>query len=311
MSFSRLQGESATGTRDVQAPGDIASLKAALAAAEARADASKKAEKQALDALKALEAKSQDMAKNVRKTQEAMSKMEAATKALRKEKQEGINLAVQVEKITESAIQKVTARITEEAKLKIGAAETSAAAAILELEGRLKRASDEAASAVSVQAYVAIDEAREMAKSAKAQAEKFEAILNEQVKALNELAEAEAKVLSLEEALLAARQQLQIENGETERVRIELDTAKRFVKIAIAKAEAAEKTLLDVKKSAEEAAEEREGSALRAIDAVKTAAKVRQEADKIAFEAEADALRSANATSHKASEARRLVDKSR
>jgi len=302
------QGESATGTRDVKIPEDIASLKDALAAAEARADASKKAEKKALDALTIMEARSQDMAKN---TREALSKLEAAEKKNRKEKQEGIDLAVQVETISQSAIQKVTARITEEAKLKVSAAETSAAAAILGLEERLQRAADETAAAVSVQSHVAIDEAREMARSAKAQAEKFEAILNEQVKALNELAEAEAKVLLLEEALLAARQQLQIENGETERVRIELDTAERFVQIATAKVVAAERTLLDVKKAAEEAAEEREGRALRAIDAVKTAAKVRQEANKVAFEAEADALRSANAKSHKASEARRLVDKSR
>ncbi|KAG0563439.1 hypothetical protein KC19_8G031600 [Ceratodon purpureus] len=309
---SVLKGEKVPGTKDVPIiPDDVESLKAALAAAEARADAARKNEKQALDTLAALEAKSQGSAKNAQSTREALSEIEGAKRAFHKEKEEGISLAVQVEKISESAIQKATARITEEAKLKVAAAETASAEAILELEARLRRAADEAAEAVAVEAHVAIDEARELAKSAKAQAEKSEAILNEQVKALNELVEAEAKVLVLEEALLAAGRQLQIANGETERFRIELDTAQRFVKTATARLEAAEQAILEAQIAAEKAAEERQGSALRAIDAVKTAARTRQEADKVAFEAEADALRSANATSHKASEARRLVDKSR
>ena len=304
-----LQG--VTDTKEMQIPDEAESLKAALAAAEARADASKKTEKQALDTLAAMKAKSQDVTKNVRNSREALSEMEAEKKALRIDKQAGISLALQVEKISGSAIQQATARITEEARLKVTAAETAAAEALSELEERLRRAADEAAEAVALEAHIAIDEAREVAKFAKVQAEKSEAILNEQVKALNELAEAEAKVLFLEEALVAARRELQIANGETERLRIELDTAKRFMKIATVRLETAERNVLEVQKAAEKAAEEREANALRAIDAVKTAAKTRQEADKVAFESEADALRSANATSHKASEARRLVDKSR
>ncbi|KAG0557919.1 hypothetical protein KC19_11G166400 [Ceratodon purpureus] len=308
VSVLKSQGESAIGSREFQIPEDIESLKAALATAEARADAAKKAENQALDALAIMEAKSQGAAKGAQNSQEGTLKME---EAFRIEKQEGISLAVQVEKISETAIQNATARIIEEAKLKVAAAQTAAAEAILELEERLRQAADEAASVVAMEAHVAIGEARAAAASAKAQADKFEAILNEQVKALNELAEAEAKVLSLEEALLTANRQLQIANGETERYRIELGTAQRFIKTATARVEAAEKTAIEIQKAAAEAAEERASSIERAIEAVKKASQARTDANKVAFEAEADALRSANATSHKASEARRLVDKSR
>lgn len=308
---SVLKGDGLRGTKEVPPPNDVESLKAALAAADARADAAIKTEKLALDRLAAMEAASQEAAKSARDSQEVLTEIEDTRRALRKEKQEGISLAVQIDKITESAIQKATVRITEEAKIRVAAAETASAEAILELEERLRRAADEVAEAVAVEAHVAIEEAREMAKAAKAQAEKSEAILNEQVKALNELGEAEAKVLSLEEALLATGRQLQIAKGETDRFRIELDTAQRFVQSAAARVEAAERNAAEFQKAAEEAAVERQGSALRAIDAVKTAAKTRREADKVAFEAEADALRSANAISHKSSEARRLVDKSR
>lgn len=211
-----VQDERATGSIEFQKPDDVESLRAALAAAEARAEASKKAEKQALDELAAMEAKLQDTA--AKSTKE----FEAAKEASRKEKQEALKLAVQVENISKIAIQNATERIAEEARVKVLAAETAAAEAILELEERLRVAADEAASAVATEASVAIDEARSAATSARAQAGKYEAILNEQVKALNELAEAEVKVLVLEEALLTADRQLRIAKGETDRYRIEL-----------------------------------------------------------------------------------------
>lgn len=301
---SVLKGENNNGSRGFQIPDDVESLKVALAAAEARADAAKKAEKQALEALTAMEGKSSDTVKTSRNMKQI--KLKGGN-----DDADGISLAVQVEKISEAAIQKATARITEDATLKVAAAETAAAEAVLQLEERLQRAVDEAASAVAGETQVAIDEARAAAKVAKAQAAKSEALLNEQVNVLNELAEIEAKMLVLEEALLAAGRQLQIANGETERVRIELDAVQSFIKTATARAEAAEKTIIEVQKAASKAADEREASALTAIDAVKKAAKARQVADKVAFEAEADALRSANDASHKASEARRLVIKSR
>ncbi|XP_024360714.1 uncharacterized protein [Physcomitrium patens] len=293
---SVLKGDRITGSRDVQAPDDVESLKAALAAAEARTDAAKQAEKKALDALAAMKNKSRDMAQNDQNSQEVF---------------EGISLAVQVEKISESTIQKATLRITEDAELKIAAAETAAAEVILELEDQFRRAAEDAVQAASVEAQVTIDEARAAVSAARVQAEKSEAILNKQVKALNELAEAEAKVLMLEEALLDAGRKLQLANGETERIRIELDSAQRFIKTATARAEAAERTAEELQRAAAKEAEERADSAQSAINAVKKATQVRLDADKIAFEAELDALRSANDTSHKASEARRLVDKSR
>lgn len=249
-----------------------------------------------MDALAAMESKSRDLARSDQTTQEAL---------------EGISLAVQVEKISESAIQRASMRITEDAELKVAAAETAAAEAILELEDQFRRAAEDAAQAANVEAQVLIDEARAAASAARVQAEKSEAILNEQVKALNELAEAEAKVLVLEEALLDAGLKLQLANGETERIRIELDSAQRFIKTATARAEAAERTAEELQRAVAKQAEERADSAKSAINAVKRAAQARQDADKIAFEAELDALRSANDTSHKASEARRLVDKSR
>lgn len=88
---SVLKGENNNGSRGFQIPDDVESLKVALAAAEARADAAKKAEKQALEALTAMEGKSSDTVKTSRNMKQI--KLKGGN-----DDADGISLAVQVEK---------------------------------------------------------------------------------------------------------------------------------------------------------------------------------------------------------------------
>lgn len=331
LAFICLQDENAS--KDgafVSFPDDVEALKAALLDYEARALAAEKAEKQALQALAAIGSKSQDSTKNlVQNTEEAVVELEAVKNAykteidkmskakkkvdlqLLEEKQESLDLAVRVEKIAELAISNATARIADEANLKVAAAETAAAEAIFQVEERVRHSADEASASVLMDARLALEEALAAAKTAKGQAEKAQACLVDQVGLQNELAELQAKLLSQEEALLSVGRHLQVAKGETERFRIELDEAQNFMKAATARVAAAEGVVLDVQKAAEQAAKDREESSQRAMDAIKKAARAKEDADKVAYKSEIDSLQDAISVSQKANEARRLAEKSR
>lgn len=312
----------------VSFPNDVEALKAALLDFEARALAAEKAENQALQALAAIRSKSQDSTKNlVQNTgvveleavkdayRTELDKMSKAKKKvdlqLFEEKQESLDLAVRVEKIAELAISNATARIADEANLKVAAAETAAAEAIFQVEERVRHSADEASASVLMDARLALEEALAAAKTAKGQAEKAQACLVDQVGLQNELAELQAKLLLQEEALLSVGRHLQVAKGETERFRIELDEAQNFMKAATARVAAAEGVVLDVQKAAEQAAKDREESSQRAMDAFKKAARAKEDADKVAYKSEIDSLQDAISVSQKANEARRLAEKSR
>ena len=331
LAFICLQDENAS--KDgafVSFPNDVEALKAALLDFEARALAAEKAEKQALQALAAIRSKSQDSTKNlVQNTEEAVVELEAVKDAYRteldkmskakkkvdlqlfEEKQESLDLAVRVEKIAELAISNATARIADEANLKVAAAETAAAEAIFQLEERVRHSADETSASVLMDARLALEEALAAAKTAKGQAEKAQACLVDQVGLQNELAELQAKLLLQEEALLSVGRHLQVAKGETERFRIELDEAQNFMKAATARVAAAEGVVLDVQRAAEQAAKDREESSQRAMDAIKKAARAKEDADKVAYKSEIDSLQDAISVSQKANEARRLAEKSR
>ena len=331
LAFICLQDENAS--KDgafVSFPNDVEALKAALLDFEARALAAEKAEKQALQALAAIRSKSQDSTKNlVQNTEEAVVELEAVKDAYRteldkmskakkkvdlqlfEEKQESLDLAVRVEKIAELAISNATARIADEANLKVAAAETAAAEAIFQVEERVRHSADETSASVLMDARLALEEALAAAKTAKGQAEKAQACLVDQVGLQNELAELQAKLLLQEEALLSVGRHLQVAKGETERFRIELDEAQNFMKAATARVAAAEGVVLDVQRAAEQAAKDREESSQRAMDAIKKAARAKEDADKVAYKSEIDSLQDAISVSQKANEARRLAEKSR
>lgn len=331
LAFICLQDENAS--KDgafVSFPNDVEALKAALLDFEARALAAEKAEKQALQALAAIRSKSQDSTKNlVQNTEEAVVELEAVKDAYRteldkmskakkkvdlqlfEEKQESLDLAVRVEKIAELAISNATARIADEANLKVAAAETAAAEAIFQVEERVRHSADETSASVLMDARLALEEALAAAKTAKGQAEKAQACLVDQVGLQNDLAELQAKLLLQEEALLSVGRHLQVAKGETERFRIELDEAQNFMKAATARVAAAEGVVLDVQRAAEQAAKDREESSQRAMDAIKKAARAKEDADKVAYKSEIDSLQDAISVSQKANEARRLAEKSR
>lgn len=331
LAFICLQDENAS--KDgafVSFPNDVEALKAALLDFEARALAAEKAEKQALQALAAIRSKSQDSTKNlVQNTEEVVVELEAVKDAYRteldkmskakkkvdlqlfEEKQESLDLAVRVEKIAELAISNATARIADEANLKVAAAETAAAEAIFQLEERVRHSADETSASVLMDARLALEEALAAAKTAKGQAEKAQACLVDQVGLQNDLAELQAKLLLQEEALLSVGRHLQVAKGETERFRIELDEAQNFMKAATARVAAAEGVVLDVQRAAEQAAKDREESSQRAMDAIKKAARAKEDADKVAYKSEIDSLQDAISVSQKANEARRLAEKSR
>lgn len=67
------------------------------------------------------------------------------TEQLVEAKQQGLDLAMKVEKMASIAVQEQTSLIAEEARLRIAAAQAASADVKLEMEGKIRVAADEAA----------------------------------------------------------------------------------------------------------------------------------------------------------------------
>lgn len=88
------------------------------------------------------------------------------------EKQEDVELAVQVEKLAELAFQQATSHLLEEAHLRVSAAETAAAEAVHHIEEQIRHATEGTISSILDQSKQAICKALFAAEQASNHAEK-------------------------------------------------------------------------------------------------------------------------------------------
>lgn len=298
---------------------DIKKLEDALNEANARAEAAEEGRDKAIDELGQAEVKLQEYSANIiRNTELAVSELEAAKVAFHQQlqkllndkmavesklvlaKQDAIDLAVQVEKFAEVAIQEATAHIVEEAKLRVSAAETSAADVTHQAEERLKNAVDNAASTVVTESKGVIDKSLAIAQVAREQANKAQAALNERLHLLDELVHSESSKISLQTTLHELQRQQKLVQNEVERLQFELKASEARLNAAEARAAASDKALLDIQESANKAALAQVESAKRALEVLKNAAAEREEAYANTFKMELESMQSAINASKKA-----------
>jgi len=298
---------------------DVKALKDALNEANARAAAAEEGREKAIDELGRAEVKLQEYSTNIiRNTELAVSELEAAKAAFHQQlkellddklsvesklvlaKQDAIDLAVQVEKFAEVAIQEATAHIVEEAKLRVSAAETSAADVAHQAEERLKDAADNAVSTVVTESKSVIDKSLAIAQVARDQANKAQVALNERLHVLDELVRSESSKISLQTNVHELERQQKLMQNEVDRLQVELKAAEARLNAAEARAAASDKLLLNIQESANKAALAQVENTKRALEVLKNAAAEREEASATTFKMEIESMQSAINASKKA-----------
>ncbi|KAH9315241.1 hypothetical protein KI387_023868, partial [Taxus chinensis] len=287
-------------------------MRAALEEANARAEAAEQDRKKAIDKLGRAEAKLQEYAGNmVRNTELAVDELKSARAAFHQQlqklideklameselvlaKQDAIDLAVQVERFAEIAIQEATAHIVEEAKLSVSAAETSAAEAIQQVEEKLRNDTDAVVSTMLTESKGAIVKSLTIAEMARENANKAQTALVERSNVLDKLVNYESSILSLQTTAHDLEGQLKLTQNEVERLDAERKAAEARLIAAEARAAASDKALLECQESANRASLAQEETAKHALDVLKKAAAETVEAATMTYKLEMESMISA------------------
>eukprot|EP01018_Ginkgo_biloba_P014005 Gb_18574 [translate_table: standard] len=291
---------------------EVAAMRVALQEANARAAAAEQGRRKATDELARVEVKQKEYADNlVHNTKLAVSELEAAKASFHQQiqklldeklavqselvlaKEDAIDLAVQVEKFAEIAIQDATAHIVEEAKLRVSAAETSATEATHQVEEKLRNAANDGSVTVVTESKDLVDKSFAIAEAAREQANKANAALHEGLHVLDKLVHVESSNLGLQNAVHNLERQLKATQNEIGKLQAELKAAEARANAAEAQAAASYKALLEVQESADRAALAQEETSKHALEVLKKAAAEREEAAARTFKLELESMQSA------------------
>ncbi|XP_057822676.1 uncharacterized protein LOC131035073 isoform X1 [Cryptomeria japonica] len=272
-------------------------MKAALEEANARAEAAEKGRKKAIDELGRAEAKLQEYAANlVSNTELAVAELNAAKDTFHQQlqhlldeklaikselvlaKQDAIDLAVQVERFAEIAIQEATAHIVDEANLRVSTAETSAAEVTQQVEEKLRNAADGIVSTVVTESKGAMNKSLAIAEVAREKANQAQAALAERSNVLDKLFNSESSNISLKTTVHDLERELRLSQNKVERLQAELKAVEARLNAAEARAAASDKALLEFQESANRASSAQEEAAKNALDFFKKASAGREEA---------------------------------
>ncbi|KAL2634517.1 hypothetical protein R1flu_005996 [Riccia fluitans] len=291
---------------------DPVSLTVALQASEARVLEIEREKKEAIDSLRRSEAKVEEYAAlMIRTTEETLKELENSKKLFKSElarvleeksafqqeaiqaKQDAVNLAVKIEKISESAIQEATQRLAEEAKLKGSAAETAAADAVVGLEESIRTAAADAAALVVTEAGSVMDEALAAAALAKQQATRAQEALAKGIEVFEELSNAKLTILSLQEKVSFLERELKLSQRMVENLRLELKASQARTDAADIRAAEAEAAVEDAQRASAEDGREREERTKAVLEEIKASLTSRTEAASVALQADLEALQAA------------------
>ncbi|CAM6100036.1 unnamed protein product [Calypogeia fissa] len=290
-------------------PDDPKALKAALLAAETRAREAEKARRDALEALSIAETKAQEYATAMARTSEdAIAQLGASKDRFKTElkkalaaksrqvgqaKQDAVNLAINVEKLADTAIRVATRSISQEARLKTARTETAAADAALRVQQSIRSATANAADLVMKEASSALTEALAVAAVAQEQAARAQEAREKQSKIIEELADARSSELIVKGKLEVLEQRLHVSESLVESLRAELAAGQVRIDEALERVTHAEDTVREVQAAAEKAAQEREESMKQALETIKASVVTRENSSNGALSADIEALKAA------------------
>lgn len=209
-------------------------------------------------------------------------------------KQDAISLAIDVEKIAETAIRVVSRSISEDARLKATTADSAAAEAAFRVQESIHNAAKKAADQVMKEASSALTDALAAAALAQQQAARAQEAWEQQSKIITELAEERASAATLKGKLELVEQKLDASERVVDNLRSDLVAAQLRTDEAVARVAQAEATVREVQAAAERGAQEREEIMKQALESIKATVASREDSSSLAFNADVEALQAAH-----------------
>lgn len=303
----------ACSTGDGEATHDeLLESKIVLSEARSRQEAIEKDRDQLMEELARSEAKQQDYAEMIMHNKElAITELEAAKSLFNQKlqesieekfalesklvlaKQDAVELAVQVEKLAELAFQQATSHILEDARLRVSAAETSAAEAVHRIEEQIRSATEGTISSIIDQSTDTINKALSAAEQASTHAKKAVVTLSGGTNLMDEIAAVQSQNFGLQNAVSDLESQLLITKSEVERLKLELEQALALAKASDLRASAAQSSLVDLQERNSKNSLQREEEIKSLLEKMKKEASEREKAAAKAFKVELEGIMAA------------------
>ncbi|WCJ25592.1 Alpha-amylase [Euphorbia peplus] len=219
-------------------------------------------------------------------------------------KQDAVELAVQVEKLAEIAFQQATSHILENAKMRILAAETTAAEAAHRVDEQISNATESTVSSIVEQSKDAIGKALDVAGKALDHVTKAVAIFSDSIDPVDEVISIKSENLKLQGTVNDLEYQLLSTRSEVDKLKADLDQVLVQVKVSELRANDAEKALFVFQKLNKDKASKDEQEISILLEKVKKDAGEQKEAASEAFKAELGSIKAAIDAVEKTSQSR-------
>ncbi|KAL8044186.1 hypothetical protein ABFX02_08G030400 [Erythranthe guttata] len=208
-------------------------------------------------------------------------------------KQDAIELAVQVEKLAETAFEQTTSHILEDARLRVSTAETSAAEAAYQIEEQIRSATEGAVLSIVDQSKSAIENALAVAESAGDRTKQFVASYVDDLNLVDEIAALKSQNVKLQKTMSDLESQLLVSNNEMNKLKLELEKSRQQATAYELLARNTEKELLEFQKSIRETAIQQEDEVKSLLEKMKKDSADRRKATSKAFKAELETIQAA------------------
>ncbi|XP_021905353.1 uncharacterized protein LOC110820232 [Carica papaya] len=303
---------------------ELTEVKKALSEAQARQGSIEQERNQLLDELARAEVKQQEYVAAILHDKEiAIAELEAAKSLFHQKlqasveekfalesklvlaKQDAVELAVQVEKLAEIAFQQTTSQILEDARMRVSAAETSAAEAAYQIEEQIRNATEGTILSIVEQSKNAIEKVLDVAEKAGDHATKAVAIFSDSLNPLDEIASLQQEKTKLQRVIGDLESELLLKRSEVDMLKLELEQAHAQVNAFELRANDTEKALREFQESSTKKILQQEEGIKSVVEKMKKDAATRKKAMYKAFKTEMESVR---ATIEAVKETARLKD---
>lgn len=291
---------------------ELEQAKIALCEARAKQEAAEKERDRLMEELAKSEAKRQEYADMIKHDKEsALAELEAAKSLFNQKleesieeksaleskldlaKQDAVELAVQVEKLAELAFEQATSHIIEDARLRVSAAETSAAEAARCIEEQVRNTTEGTISSIVDQSKDTINKALHAADQAISHARKAVTVITGGANFLDEIEAVRTKNIRLENTVSDLECQLLMTKNEVDRLKSELDQALAQAKVSDLRATSAEKALTELQELSKKRSFQKDETFKSLLEKIKKEAAEREKAVAKTFKSELEAIMAA------------------
>lgn len=303
---------------------ELAEIRAALTETRIRQEAVERERDQLIEELARSEAKQLELAATLNHDKElAIAELEAAKSMFNRKleetfeekftlesklvlaKEDAVELAVQVEKLAEIAFQQATSHILEDTRIRISAAETSAAEAAYHIEEQIRHTTEGALLSIVEQSKDTIGKALAVAEQVGDHAKNAVLALSDGVNLVEDISAVQTENIRLQNFVSDLESQLLLMKSGVDKLRSELEHVQSQAKASELRASTAEKALLDFQESMRRKSLQLEEETKSFLEKMKKDASKREKAAAKAFKAELDGVK---ATVEAAKETARLKD---